>query len=87
MQPVRAPKRCLFFDFHTMPACPDVGANLDVDALLSESGRAEQTPSSSLRACNLGMAYYDTKVGIRHPSLKYDFSAGWRRRADQRTLP
>jgi hypothetical protein len=22
--------------------------------------------------CNLGMAYYDTEVGIRHPSLKYD---------------
>jgi hypothetical protein len=26
------PKYCLFYDNHTMPACPDVGANFDVEA-------------------------------------------------------
>ena len=26
------PKWYLFYDFHTMPACPDVGARFDADA-------------------------------------------------------
>ena len=26
------PKYCLFYDNHTMPACPDVGENFDVEA-------------------------------------------------------
>lgn len=26
------PKYCLFYDNHTMPACPDVGENFDAEA-------------------------------------------------------
>ena len=26
------PKYCLFYDNHTMPACPDVGKNFDAEA-------------------------------------------------------
>ena len=66
------PKWCLFFDFHTMPACPDVGANFDVDAFTDRVLACGVDYLVFPARCNLGMAYYDTKVGIRHPSLKYD---------------
>ena len=66
------PKWCLFYDVHTMPACPDVGANFDANAFADRIKRCGVDYVVFHARCNLGMAYYDTKVGIRHPSLKYD---------------
>lgn len=66
------PKYCLFYDNHTMPACPDVGANFDVEAFTDRIKRCGVDQLTFCARCNLGMAYYDTKIGIKHPSLKYD---------------
>ncbi len=66
------PKWCLFFDFHTMPACPDVGAKFDVNAIVDHLKACQVDYIVFPARCNLGMAYYNTKVGIRHYSLKYD---------------
>jgi hypothetical protein len=66
------PKYCLFYDNHTMPACPDVGANFDVEAFTDRIKRCGVDQLTFHARCNLGMAYYDTKIGIKHPSLKYD---------------
>lgn len=66
------PKWCLFFDFHTMPAVPDVGARFDIPALIRHFRACGVDYVVFPARCNLGMAYYNTKVGIRHPSLKYD---------------
>jgi len=66
------PKWCLFFDFHTMPACPDVGEKFDVDAVVDHLKACGVDYVVFPARCNLGMAYYNTKVGIRHPSLTYD---------------
>ncbi|HRU05828.1 MAG TPA: beta-galactosidase trimerization domain-containing protein [Candidatus Brocadiia bacterium] len=69
------PKWYWFFDFHTMPACPGVGARFDFDAF---AGRLKDAGVDYIvfpARCNLGMAYYDTKIGLRHPSLKYDLLA------------
>lgn len=66
------PKYCLFYDNHTMPACPDVGANFDVEAFTDRIKRCGVDYLTFHARCNLGMAYYDTKIGIKHPSLKYD---------------
>ncbi|MEM2702916.1 MAG: beta-galactosidase trimerization domain-containing protein [Candidatus Bathyarchaeia archaeon] len=66
------PKWALFFDFHTMPACPDVGENFDVNAFIEHLKACKVDYVVFPARCNLGMAYYNTKVGIRHPSLKYD---------------
>ncbi len=66
------PKYSLFYDNHTMLACPDVGENFDVDVF---TDRVKATNAGYLifhARCNQGMAYYDTKIGIKHPSLKYD---------------
>jgi hypothetical protein len=66
------PKYCLFYDNHTMPACPDVGANFDAEAFTDRIKKCGVDQLTFHARCNLGMAYYNTKIGIRHPSLKYD---------------
>ncbi|MFW5798798.1 MAG: alpha-amylase family protein, partial [Planctomycetota bacterium] len=66
------PRWSLFYDFHTMPACPDVGAGFDVDAFVDHLQRCGVDYVVFPARCNLGMAYYNTEVGIRHPSLEYD---------------
>jgi hypothetical protein len=66
------PKYCLFYDNHTMPACPDVGANFDAEVFTDRIRRCGVDQLTFHARCNLGMAYYDTKIGIKHPSLKYD---------------
>jgi len=69
---VHNPKWCLFYDVHTLPACPDVGEGFDADAFTDRIKACGVDYVVFHARCNLGMAYYDTKVGIRHPSLKYD---------------
>lgn len=66
------PQWSIVFDFHTMPACPDVGRNFDADKLADAVKSCGVDYIVFNSRCNLGMAYYDTKVGIRHPSLQYD---------------
>ncbi|OGV40247.1 MAG: hypothetical protein A2020_09940 [Lentisphaerae bacterium GWF2_45_14] len=66
------PKWCIFFDFHTMPACPDVGKEFDFDKITDKIKECGVDYIVFPARCNLGTAYYNTKVGIRHPSLKYD---------------
>ncbi len=65
-------KYALLYDFHTMSTFPDVGTEFDAEAF------AEQIKSCGVdfltwhARCNQGNAYYDTKIGTRHPSLKFD---------------
>lgn len=66
------PKWCLFFDFHTMPACPEVGKHFDADALAQHAKACGVDFMVFPAKCNMGMAYYNTKVGIRHYSLDHD---------------
>jgi len=69
---IHQPKYCLFYDNHTMPALPDVGENFDAEAFTDRLRRCGVDYLTFHARCNLGMAYYNTKIGIRHPSLKYD---------------
>lgn len=69
---IHEPRWAIFYDFHTMPAQPDVGLNFDADDFANRLGKCGVDYTVFHARCNLGMAYYDTKVGIRHPSLKYD---------------
>ncbi len=66
------PKWCIFFDFHTMPANPDVGKGFDFDAITGQLADAGVDYVVFPARCNLGTAYYNTKVGIRHAALEYD---------------
>jgi hypothetical protein len=66
------PKWCIFFDFHTMPANPDVGKGFDFDAITGQLADAGVDYIVFPARCNLGTAYYNTKIGIRHAALEYD---------------
>ncbi|MEK6794206.1 MAG: alpha-amylase family protein [Spirochaetota bacterium] len=66
------PKWAIFYDFHTQPDQPDVGERFDVEAATDKWKECGVDYVVFHARCNLGMAYYDTKVGIHHPSLKYD---------------
>lgn len=55
-----------------MPACPDVGKHFDADAFTDRICACGVDYVVFPARCNLGMAYYDTALGIRHPSLSFD---------------
>lgn len=55
-----------------MPACPDVGDNFNEDAFTSRIKSAGIDYLTFHARCDVGMAYYNTRIGIKHPSLKYD---------------
>ena len=66
------PKYALFYDNHTMPTCPDVGHGFDVEHFVNRIHKCGVDYLTFHARCNLGMSYYDTNIGIKHPSLQYD---------------
>lgn len=66
------PKYCLFYDNHTMKAIPDVGKNFDADVFTDRVKRCGADYLIFHARCNQGLAYYNTKIGTKHPSLQYD---------------
>ena len=66
------PRYALFYDFHTMPACPDAGKDFDAEAFTDRIRDCGVDYLTFHARCNMGMAYYDTRIGIKHPSLEYD---------------
>ena len=87
---MHTPKWALFFDFHTMPACPDVGAGFDADAFADRVKACGVDYIVFPAKCNLGMAYYDTRVdptnliertGIVYAFVRDEFG-GWTLQAE-----
>jgi len=64
------PKRAIHLDFHTMPGIYDVGRDFDADEFASTLAGAEVDYITVFARCNLGFAYYPTKIGTIHPGLK-----------------
>ena len=69
---MRLPQRAIHLDFHTMPAVNDVGADFDPEEFVRVLDEARVDFITVFAKCNLGMAYYPTKVGTVHPSLRQD---------------
>lgn len=63
-------KRAIHLDFHTMPGVYDVGADFDPDEFGETLKKANVDYITVFARCNLGFAYYPTKIGIVHPGLK-----------------
>lgn len=79
-------KWCLFFDFHTMPANPDVGKDFDAEALAAIFAQAGVDYVVFPARCNLGIAYYPTKIGTPHPSLHCDIVGNLTRACHRRGI-
>ena len=64
------PKRAIHLDFHTMPGIYDVGRDFNADDFAQTLAKAEVDYITVFARCNLGFAYYPTKIGTIHPGLK-----------------
>ena len=58
-------------DFH-MPADVDIGVGFDADAYTKRLSTMGVDALAFFAKCHYGHAYYDTKVGTKHPRLDYD---------------
>ncbi len=65
------PRRAVHMDFHTMPGVYDVGAEFDPAAFGRTLADAGVDYITVFAKCNLGFAYYPTKIGTPHPGLKH----------------
>ena len=63
------PKYAMFFDMHTMQACPAVGKDFDAAAFAAKLKETGVDLTGFHAKCNQGFCYYDTKIGNRHPSM------------------
>lgn len=62
----------MFYDNHTHIDNPDVGKDFDAEYFTDQLKRCGADYLGFHARCNQGMAYYNTKIGTRHPSLTYD---------------
>ena len=69
---MKLPYRGVHLDFHTLPSVGDVGVDFDADTFADTLAEACVDFINVFAKCNLGMAYYPTRVGTVHPSLKRD---------------
>lgn len=65
-------KRAIHLDFHTMPGIYDVGSSFDAYEFAQTLKSINVDYITVFALCNLGFAYYPTKIGTVHPSLKRD---------------
>ena len=63
------PKYSMFFDFHTMQACPDVGHAFDAERFAEHLKNTGVDLVGFHAKCNQGFCYFNTQTGIPHPSL------------------
>jgi hypothetical protein len=65
-------KRAIHLDFHTMPGIPDFGQNFDAERFADTLKEARVEYVAAFAKCNIGFAYYPTKIGTPHPHLRFD---------------
>lgn len=64
--------RQIHLDFHTSGAIPGIGSRFDKKKYQETLKRAEVDSVTTFAVCHHGWAYYDGKVGKRHPGLNFD---------------
>ena len=65
-------KRAIHLDFHTMPHIYNFNETWDPVAFAECLEKAHVKYINAFAECNLGFAYYDTKLGTKYPGLKGD---------------
>ncbi len=70
------PARAAHLDFHTMPGVYDVGSRFQPPEFADTLASAGVQFVTVFAKCNIGFAYYPTRLGIVHPGLKTDLLGG-----------
>ncbi|RUS21280.1 glycosyl hydrolase 6-domain-containing protein [Endogone sp. FLAS-F59071] len=65
-------RRQVHLDFHTGPACEDVGRDFDQETFAKTVQDAHINSMTVFAKCHHGFSYYLTKVGKVHPHLDFD---------------
>lgn len=65
-------KRAVHFDFHTLPGIYDIASNWDAEKFAKTLKNANVEIINATAQCNIGNAYFPTKIGIMYPGLKTD---------------
>jgi hypothetical protein len=65
-------KRAIHLDFHTMPGIYNFNENWDAKVFADMLKAAKVKFINAFAKCNLGFAYYPTKLGIPYPGMKGD---------------
>lgn len=63
-------KRAIHFDYHNLPALPDLGDDFSAEEYVRILCDAKVKYINFFGRCNLGFSYYPTKLGVMHPYLK-----------------
>ncbi|MCM8768717.1 MAG: alpha-L-fucosidase [Candidatus Omnitrophica bacterium] len=66
------PRRAIHLDFHTMPGIYDIGKEFKADEFARTLKQSGVDYITVFARCNLGFAYYPTRVGTIYPGLKKD---------------
>lgn len=69
---MRRIKRAVHLDFHTLPGISDFGENFNAKQFAQTLKDAKVDFINAFAKCNIGFAYYLTKIGVPHPHLKFD---------------
>lgn len=65
-------KRVIHIDFHTMPGIYDFNKDYDAEKFAEILQQSNVDYVNVFCKCNLGFAYYPTKIGIPYPEMKSD---------------
>lgn len=69
---MRKMNRALHIDFHTMPGIHDFNRDWDAGLFARQLKEAQIDYINAFARCNIGFAYYPTKVGLPYPNMKGD---------------
>lgn len=64
--------RQIHLDFHTSPLIPGIGEKFDKRKWQERLSKAAVNSITLFATCHHGYAYYNTRVGERHPHLNFD---------------
>lgn len=83
MRPIH---RAIHFDFHTMPGIYDFGRGFDAAVFAQRLADAHVDYINFFAHCNLGFAYYPTRLGIPYPTMKGDLFGDVLRECHRRSI-
>lgn len=79
-------KRAIHLDFHTMPGIYDFNRDWDAAVFAETLEKAHVKYINAFAQCNLGFAYYNTKIGIPYPGMKGDMFGDLLRECHKRDI-
>ena len=83
---MRPMKRAVHIDFHTMPGIHDFNREWDPAIFAQTLQDAGVTYINAFARCNIGFAYYPTRIGIPYPGLKGDMFGDLLRECHRRDI-